>query len=152
LADRFGGILSEVICMNRELFLTAVRALAAFAENASVPERQIVFLRNHAPAQDADQPIEELCCRIIQREITQSKPLHADALLQASKSAKPIPTEICETLEEVERAHIERIFQAAKNNISKAARILGIDRSTLYAKLKKYRIGDFGEHEKSGSI
>ena len=42
------------------------------------------------------------------------------------------------TLEEVERAHILRILEEAEGNHSKAARILGIDRTTLYAKLKRY--------------
>jgi two-component system, NtrC family, response regulator HydG len=42
------------------------------------------------------------------------------------------------TLEEVERAHILRVLDAAEGNHSKAARVLGIDRTTLYAKLKRY--------------
>jgi two-component system, NtrC family, response regulator HydG len=44
------------------------------------------------------------------------------------------------TLEEVERAHIEAIWSQSGGNHSKAARTLGIDRTTLYAKLKRYQI------------
>jgi DNA-binding NtrC family response regulator len=42
------------------------------------------------------------------------------------------------TLEEVERAHIERVWRDCEGNHSKAARVLDIDRTTLYNKLKKY--------------
>lgn len=42
------------------------------------------------------------------------------------------------TLEEVERHHIERIWKECAGNHSKAARILDIDRTTLYSKLKRY--------------
>ncbi|HZU29086.1 MAG TPA: sigma-54 dependent transcriptional regulator [Bryobacteraceae bacterium] len=43
------------------------------------------------------------------------------------------------TLEDVERAHIERVIQECDGNLSRAARVLDIDRTTLYHKLKKYR-------------
>jgi DNA-binding NtrC family response regulator len=42
------------------------------------------------------------------------------------------------TLEEVERAHIERVWRECDGNHSRAARVLDIDRTTLYNKLKKY--------------
>jgi DNA-binding NtrC family response regulator len=42
------------------------------------------------------------------------------------------------TLEEMERTHIEAIWRECGGNHSKAARTLGIDRSTLYNKLKRY--------------
>ncbi|MCX7604350.1 MAG: sigma-54 dependent transcriptional regulator [Bryobacteraceae bacterium] len=41
-------------------------------------------------------------------------------------------------LEDVERAHIERILAETHWNLSKAARILDIDRTTLYNKIRKY--------------
>ncbi len=44
------------------------------------------------------------------------------------------------TLEEVERSHIAMIWRQSEGNHSKAARILGIDRTTLYAKMKRYEI------------
>lgn len=42
------------------------------------------------------------------------------------------------SLEEVERRHIEKILSETDWNISKAAKILGVNRTTLHAKIKKY--------------
>ncbi|MCL5742809.1 MAG: sigma-54 dependent transcriptional regulator, partial [Acidobacteria bacterium] len=42
------------------------------------------------------------------------------------------------TLEDVERVHIERILRETDRNLSRAARILDIDRTTLYNKLRRY--------------
>jgi DNA-binding NtrC family response regulator len=42
------------------------------------------------------------------------------------------------SLEEIEKAHIERILEESERNLSRAARVLGIDRTTLYNKLKRY--------------
>ena len=43
------------------------------------------------------------------------------------------------TLEEVERTHIEKVVAECDGNLSRAARVLEIDRTTLYHKLKRYR-------------
>ena len=43
-----------------------------------------------------------------------------------------------QTLEEVERAHIARVLHEQEGNVSAAARILGISRTTLYTRLKRY--------------
>ena len=45
------------------------------------------------------------------------------------------------TLEEVERAHVEHVWSQSAGNHSLAARTLGIDRTTLYKKLKRYGLG-----------
>ncbi len=42
------------------------------------------------------------------------------------------------TLEDMERVHIERILRETQHNLSRAARILDIDRTTLYNKLRRY--------------
>lgn len=42
------------------------------------------------------------------------------------------------SLDEVEKEHIDHILQKSNWNISKSAAILGIDRSTLYNKIKRY--------------
>lgn len=43
-------------------------------------------------------------------------------------------------LEEIEKEYIKAVFQAQNGNKSKTAKILGIDRKTLWAKIKKYNI------------
>lgn len=45
-------------------------------------------------------------------------------------------------LSEVERVHIQRVLKETKGNISQAARLLEIDRVTLYNKMKKYDLKD----------
>jgi DNA-binding NtrC family response regulator len=45
-----------------------------------------------------------------------------------------------QSLSEVEKAHIIRVLDENQWNISKSAEILAIDRSTLYSKIKRYRI------------
>jgi DNA-binding NtrC family response regulator len=44
------------------------------------------------------------------------------------------------TLEDIERRAIESTLQRSGGNIKEAAGVLGIDRSTLYSKIKKYEI------------
>jgi Nif-specific regulatory protein len=52
--------------------------------------------------------------------------------------AAPAASDEPATLRDVERNHIARVMQRTAGNKKEAARILGIDRSTLYAKLKAY--------------
>lgn len=49
------------------------------------------------------------------------------------------PSELV-SLEDMERRYIERVMEAVAWNKTDATRILGIDRSTLYRKLERYRI------------
>jgi DNA-binding NtrC family response regulator len=44
------------------------------------------------------------------------------------------------TLKDVEKAHIIRILDANNWNVALSAKILGIDRSTLYSKIKRYQL------------
>jgi len=48
-------------------------------------------------------------------------------------------------LEEMERDYIMRVLEEAEGNQSRASRILGINRKTLYLKLKKYGISEPGD-------
>jgi DNA-binding NtrC family response regulator len=43
-----------------------------------------------------------------------------------------------QSLAEVERLHVKRVLEEAGWNVHRAARLLGIDRVTLYNKIKKY--------------
>jgi len=43
-------------------------------------------------------------------------------------------------LKDIENAHIEKILDNNQWNIAKSSKILGIDRTTLYSKIKRYNI------------
>ncbi len=58
----------------------------------------------------------------------------------ASAPPPPAATENAEKLADIEKLHILKILESADNNKKLAAEKLGIDRSTLYAKLRAYGI------------
>ena len=61
----------------------------------------------------------------------------------------PVPDEQrsgSQSLTSVEKAHIRRVLDETDWNISLAARVLEIDRGTLYNKIKKYGLERPGEH------
>jgi two-component system response regulator HydG len=53
-------------------------------------------------------------------------------------------TELAEllTLEEIERRHVLRVLEACNGNRTDAAKMLGLDRKTLYRKLLRWGVGD----------
>ena len=53
---------------------------------------------------------------------------------------EPAPAIKVHSLKDVERTHIERVLTENQWNIARSAKILGIDRSTLYSKIKRYDI------------
>jgi DNA-binding NtrC family response regulator len=54
------------------------------------------------------------------------------------------PTELV-PMEEVERRYILKVIDAVQGNKTAAARILGIERKTLYRKLERFGVGEQGE-------
>jgi len=44
------------------------------------------------------------------------------------------------SLKDVEKAHIQQVLAENQWNMARSAKVLGIDRSTLYSKIKRYRI------------
>jgi DNA-binding NtrC family response regulator len=65
--------------------------------------------------------------------------------LGAEDLSIPVPAVVSElgtnpSLEEMEKSYILRVLKEANGNQSKASQLLGIDRKTLYLKLKKYGI------------
>jgi len=64
-------------------------------------------------------------------------------------TAIPVEDELM-TLKDLERLHIGRVMAHTGGNKKEAARILGIDRSTLYAKLKAYGLEGKDEDGKNG--
>lgn len=57
-------------------------------------------------------------------------------ILRQTKTREVQDTTLC-TLAELESRHIKRVLEHVQNNKAEAARILGIDRATLWRKLKK---------------
>jgi DNA-binding NtrC family response regulator len=56
-----------------------------------------------------------------------------------------------DSLAEVSRAHIERIIEQTGWNMTRAARVLQIDRKTLSGKIAKYGLRDQGSQESGGN-
>ncbi|MCA9581876.1 MAG: helix-turn-helix domain-containing protein, partial [Myxococcales bacterium] len=50
-------------------------------------------------------------------------------------------------LHELERRYIERVLKAAQGNKTQAAKLLGLDRRTLYRKLERYEQEEKGRAE-----
>jgi DNA-binding NtrC family response regulator len=65
----------------------------------------------------------------------------------ASKDARP--EEVLLTLNEVEKRHLIRVLKETKGNKVRAAKILGIDRRTLYRMAERFGI-DLGEEPENG--
>ena len=65
---------------------------------------------------------------------------------KAPRAARaPVAPERVPTLDEMEKAHIERVFTMTKGHKGRACQILGISRPTLERKLRKYRLAPAGE-------
>ncbi len=60
-----------------------------------------------------------------------------------ARPAEPRPSEGAATLKDVERRHIEASLRAAGGNIEQTARTLGISKSSLYERLKRFGIEPF---------
>jgi len=67
-----------------------------------------------------------------------------DLGLPSKADARPKPGTLA-SLEEVEKRHVAAVLSHAGGNVSQSARILGIDRVTLYNKMRKYGIRRDGE-------
>jgi DNA-binding NtrC family response regulator len=92
----------------------ALQALRAYSWPGNVAELQSVVERLAAGSEDPD--VTDL-----------------PALMRFSALREPQ----LQTLEDVERAHIQRVLTAVEGNRSRAAEILGIDRKTLREKMKR---------------
>jgi DNA-binding NtrC family response regulator len=62
------------------------------------------------------------------------------ALSEEFGALEPARIEVFPSLEEVEKQHIKAALERAGGNISDAAVLVGIARSTFYQKMKKYEI------------
>jgi len=69
-------------------------------------------------------------------------PAPAARALTMPRAAEPDGVEAPETLADIERRHIGRVLERTGGNKARAARLLGIDRNTLYAKLRAHRLDE----------
>lgn len=69
-----------------------------------------------------------------------SLPLHLLQAIPQTDVGEPTDADVILPLDEVERRTIQHALEVIDNNVSRAARALGIDRSTLHRKLKKYHM------------
>lgn len=71
-----------------------------------------------------------------------NKPANADQILAAFEPAEPQGELAYEvpSLARLEREHIERVLRECNGNVSRAARVLGMNRRTLQYKLAKYPV------------
>ena len=53
---------------------------------------------------------------------------------------EPTPPRKAYSLKDVEKAHIQQVLVENQWNIARSAKMLGIDRSTLYSKIKRYKL------------
>jgi DNA-binding NtrC family response regulator len=72
----------------------------------------------------------------------------SDLGLPGKPEAAPRPGTLA-SLEEVERRHVSAVLAHTGGNVSQSARILGIDRVTLYNKMRKWGLRRDGEDEPS---
>ncbi|HRG99079.1 MAG TPA: sigma-54 dependent transcriptional regulator [Polyangiaceae bacterium] len=105
----------------------AARRLLAYPWPGNVRELQNCVERAVALARGDTLTEDDLPPRIRDHEA-------ADVLVAAHD-----PSELV-TLEEVERRYIRRVMEAVGGSKSEAARVLGLDRSTLYRKLDRYGV------------
>ena len=67
-----------------------------------------------------------------------TKPVDADEIIRAFEGGSQEAEVSVPSLDRVEWEHLQRVLSDCGNNISKAARLLGIDRRSLQRKLAKY--------------
>lgn len=72
--------------------------------------------------------------------LTDSEIITKDHIPPHFAMQKSVPSPSSKTLEDIEKEHIMRVLAETDGNQSQAANVLGINRKTLYKKIKKYKI------------
>ena len=91
--------------------------------------------------------------RELENAIERAVLLEKDAVLQAGSFSLPLSPAVAAggdlstlaavlPLAEIERRALVHALEVADNNVTQAARALGINRSTLHRKLKKYNLSE----------
>jgi DNA-binding NtrC family response regulator len=113
----------------RGLSPAAARMLLRYRWPGNVRELENVIERAVALTHNTELGPEDLPGRIAQ---PRPEPNHGRPPPRAAPSAGLVP------LAEVEERHIRQVLEAVGGNKAQAARILGLDRKTLYRKLQRY--------------
>jgi DNA-binding NtrC family response regulator len=81
---------------------------------------------------------------VIERAIilAKGKEILPQDVIQSLPAASGRPEQGAKPMEELEKEHIARVLREAGGQRTKAAEVLGIDRKTLYLKIKKYGLED----------
>jgi DNA-binding NtrC family response regulator len=95
-------------------------------------------LRNMAERLAVLCPAEVIGVRDLPQEIAAAQ--EVPTVVSESSTSAPAAPVAARTLNEMERDHIMRILNTCGGNKKQAAEVLGIDRSTLYAKLRAYGV------------
>ena len=129
LAQHFITRLAEPMGKKVKGFSSAVaERLLAYSWPGNVRELQNCIERALALAQ-----FEELTVEDLPPKVRDYKP---SFVVVATED----PTDLV-TMEEVERRYIQRVMEAVGQNKTQAAKVLGFDRTTLYRKLERYKLG-----------
>jgi two-component system response regulator AtoC len=135
LVDHFLGILSEEERQpKKQVAPDALRRLVSLDWHGNVRELQHLMLRAATFAKGS-----VITLRDLERYADLPKPHGA---LVALSPAGPTPGNELASLDELERRQILLALEAAKGNRTKAAEILGINRATLFRKLKRFGLPD----------
>ncbi|MBN8709890.1 MAG: two-component system response regulator [Verrucomicrobia bacterium 61-8] len=99
---------------------------------AAAPSAKIVMLTGYGSIATAMEAVKLGCADYLM------KPADSDQIEAALEGRPKSPEVDVPTLDRVEWEHLQRILADCGNNISQAARLLGIDRRSLQRKLAKY--------------
>jgi two-component system, NtrC family, response regulator AtoC len=77
-------------------------------------------------------------------DVEEVAPAHLPAEIRTAAAPPEATADVELPLDEVERRHIARVLAHVGGNRSRAARVLGISRATLYEKLGRYDLGGIG--------
>lgn len=72
------------------------------------------------------------------RKVIAALETHLRACVESDAPDDAVKPEDLATMEQVERGYIERVLESVDGNKSRAARILGFDRRTMYRKLARW--------------
>jgi DNA-binding NtrC family response regulator len=95
----------------------------------------------HLPSEDGNQLIEEVKSVLADIPVVMVASYgNIDQAIQATQSGLPDQANADLPLVEVEKKHIQTVLRNHRGNVEKAAAVLGISRSSLYERVKRYGI------------